>query len=388
MFNASLYLTNKNGRKVWLIYRINHTSYVMNKICANKKVLFVTSSLSGGGAERVLTTVANYLKKNGAAVAVLKTSTKIKGNYDLDSRIPVIELPKISANKVTKAFFMVHNIRKVFLQHKDYVIISFLSDNNMLSILASRGLGNKLIISERNDPSQNCGNEYLRWIRNQLYRLADWNVFQTEDAKNYFCQYIQRRSSVIPNPIYIKDGQNSYKLHVEKTIIAVGRLTPQKNYPMLISAFDIFHRSHPEYKLRIFGDGPLKDEIIALIEKYSLSEYVQLRGFTNTIYDEMKKSKIYVSSSDYEGISNTMLEALALGIPTIVTDCPVGGGKLVIEDGVNGFLVPVGDSERLAMKLCQLVEDETLMSKFSYNSQSVKVKFSVERICSMWEDII
>lgn len=359
----------------------------MNKIYANRKVLFVTSSLSGGGAERVLTTVANYLKKNGAVVEILKTSPRIKENYGLDIGIPVIQLPKISTNKEIKAFLMVHNIRKVFCQHKDYVIISFLSDNNMLSILASRGLGNKLIISERNDPSRNCGNKYLRWIRNQLYLLADWNVFQTEEAKQYFCSSIQRRSSVIPNPVFMKE-ENYNDFPVEKAIIAVGRLTPQKNYPMLINAFDIFHRVHPDYKLRIFGDGPLKDEITALIEDRGLSDTVELREFTKTIYTEMKKSTVYVSSSDYEGISNTMLEALALGVPTVVTDCPVGGGRLAIEDGVSGFLVPVGDFKTMAEKLCQIVEDETLRNRFSQKSQSVKEKFGVERICGMWEEII
>lgn len=178
-----------------VMFYINHIGWFMNITYADMKVLFVTSSLSGGGAERVLTTVANYLKKNGAIVEVLKTSPRIKENYGLDSDIPIIQLPKIHANVVSKAFLMIRNIRKVFLEHKGYVIISFLSDNNMLSILASRGLRNKLIISERSDPSRNCGNKYLRWIRNQLYLLADWNVFQTEDAKNYFCQSIQRRSS-------------------------------------------------------------------------------------------------------------------------------------------------------------------------------------------------
>lgn len=360
----------------------------MSKTCVGKKVLFVTSSLSGGGAERVLTIIANNLKDKGAIVEVLKTSPRIVENYGLNSAIPVIQLPKIDTNKVSKAYLMVRNIRKVFKQHSGYTIVSFLSDNNMLSIMASRGLNNKLIISERNDPSQNCGNMYLRWVRNKLYLFADWNVFQTEDARNYFCKTIQKRSSIIPNPVFMKECLGNLELVKENTILAVGRLNLQKNYPMLIDAYDIFHRVHPNYKLKIFGDGPLKDTISKIIEERELSEAVELCGFTSAIYEEMKKSTVYVSSSDYEGISNTMLEAMALGVPTIVTNCPVGGGRLAIEDGVNGFLVPVGDAKKFAEKMCLLIEDKTLQKKFSRNSQIVKEKFSVERICSMWERII
>lgn len=360
----------------------------MSKACDGKKVLFVTSSLSGGGAERVLTIIANNLEDNGAVVEVLKTSPRIAENYGLNSTIPVIQLPKINANKVNKAFLMVHNIRSVFKQHSDYTIVSFLSDNNMLSIIASRGLNNKLIISERNDPSQNCGNKYLRWVRNKLYLLADWNVFQTEDARNYFCKSIQKRSSIIPNPVFMKEYPGNLKPAKENIVLAVGRLNPQKNYPMLIDAYDIFHKVHPDYKLRIFGDGPLEDTISRIIEERDLSEAVELRGFTSTVHEEMKKSMVYVSSSDYEGISNTMLEAMVLGVPTIVTDCPVGGGRLAIEDGVNGFLVPVGDAKTFAEKLCLLIEDEDLRNSFSRNSQIIKEKFSVERICSMWERIV
>lgn len=352
---------------------------------SRKKVLFVISSLSGGGAERVLVNIANQMINDGFVVEIIKTSPKNPGNYGIDKSINVIELPKFNTNSVFKAIKIIKCIRHEIKIRNDFTIISFLSDNNILTILAGIFLPNKTIICERNDPSKNFGNSLLRKVRNFIYLFADWNVFQTEDAKNYFCKHIQKKGTIIPNPVLIPQDLVLPYRGYEGRILAVGRLTKQKNYYMMISAFSTFLENHMNYTLDIYGIGELEDDLKRFVKEKGLENKVIFHGFSEDIYRIMSESTIYVSTSDYEGISNTMIEALALGVPTIVTDCPVGGARLMIDNGVNGFIIPVGDSDALINKLCELADNGRLRNQLSEEARKIREKFNLQNVAKMWE---
>ena len=190
------------------------------------------------------------------------------------------------------------------------------------------------------------------------------------------------------NPISY-DLENNKPLSLSnrpKRIIAVGRIDPQKNFTMLVDAFNIFHKSHPDYVLDIYGNGEGEERIklLDLIRKYDLSDCLSLKGFTHNIFEEYNKSLIYVSSSNYEGISNSIIEAMCSGLACVCTDCPCGGTRSLINNGKNGLLVTVGDSIAFANALSILADDEQLMKNISKSASELKKTLNPSVICKQW----
>lgn len=169
-------------------------------------------------------------------------------------------------------------------------------------------------------------------------------------------------------------------------IVTASRLNKQKNLGMLIEAFSKISSDHPEYTLEIFGRGDEEENLRRKAEEYSVANKVIFKGFSNNIYEDIKDCSVYVCSSDYEGISNALLEALGMGLPTISTDCPVGGSKMLIENDVNGILVGVGDVEALSYQIERLICSPDLAQKLSENAVSVRDKYASESIAQMWID--
>lgn len=174
----------------------------------------------------------------------------------------------------------------------------------------------------------------------------------------------------------------------EKKVVAAGRFTKQKNFSMLIYSFAEFHKKYPEYELVIYGEGSLREEYIRLINELDVSEYVKLPGYVSDVNECMRSAAMYVSSSNYEGISNSMLEALAMGIPTICTDCPVGGAAMAIQNEKNGILIPVGDEKTLYQQMCRLADDTEYANKLSKNALDIKNEYTIEKIAKRWIEVI
>lgn len=173
-----------------------------------------------------------------------------------------------------------------------------------------------------------------------------------------------------------------------KKIVAVGRFTTQKNFPMLIRAFSEFHKKHSEYELVIYGEGELRTEYMKLIDELGLAYFVKLPGYVSDVNERMRSAAMYVSASNFEGISNAMLEALAMGVPSVCTDCPVGGAAMVIQDGRNGILIPVGDEQALYQQMCHLVENCEYAENLAQNALDIKNEYSIEMIANRWFKIV
>ncbi len=347
-----------------------------------KKIMFVTATLGGGGAERVMLNLANHMAKLGHQVVVLCTVPRIKNEYELNDKVEVLFLESKKKNKLLKIIDKIKRIRRVFKNYPEFTLVSFFPDINMYTIVASCGLKNKVVLSERNDPSKIPAKKHLRIIRNFFYEFCDEIVFQTHDAAKYFSKRIQKKGKVIYNPINT-NIPNPHEGKKEKVVIAVGRLSPQKNYFMLIDAFEIFHRKYPDYTLEIYGRGK-RQHFIDYIEERSLQSCIKLYEHSNDIYSRVRECFIYASSSDYEGMSNTMLEAMALGTPAVVTDCPVGGAREVMEDHENGIIVPVRDAVAMAVAFEELVVDGKLRRHIIDNALYVRKRLSINRITEEW----
>ncbi|MCD7812309.1 MAG: glycosyltransferase [Ruminococcus sp.] len=347
-----------------------------------KNIMFVTATLGGGGAERVMLNLANYMADCGNNVVVFCTAPRIKNEYPLNEKVKTIFLETDKKNKALKIIDKIGKIRSVFKAYPGYTLVSFFPDINMYTVIADMGLKNKVILSERNDPARMPTQKYLRALRNVIYEFCDEIVFQTHDASKYFSKRIQKKGTVIYNPV--NDGMpEPFNGEKEKVVIAVGRLSPQKNYFMLIDAFEKFHRRHPDWKLEIYGRGK-RQHFIDYINEHKLNDCVLLFEHSNNIYDHVRECQIYASSSDFEGMSNTMLEAMALGTAAVVTDCPVGGAREVMKDHVSGLIVPVGDSDAMAEAFEELDSNRTLMNNIVKNALYVRKELSVEEIAQRW----
>lgn len=345
-----------------------------------KKIVFVANRLGGGGAERVLTLLANYFVKKNYNVCILYYNSYEK-QYKTDCLTRKICDEKDGI--ITKIF----KLRQILKYEKPDIVIAFEYFINLRTIVASINLKNKLIISERNNPSNLDNRKIIKIVRDILYKRCDVLVCQTADAKNYFNKNIQKHTVVIPNPVK-EDLPTPWKGTREKVIVNFCRLEKQKNLPLLIDAFEELQKTYKDYILMIYGNGKEEKYIRNYINERNLQNKVILHEATSDIHRKILKSKMFISSSDYEGISNSMIEAMAIGLPTISTNCPCGGAKMLIEDGVNGILIPVGDKEKLIKAMKIIIDNESLANELSLNARNIKKTLSIEKIFSQWERIL
>lgn len=349
---------------------------------SKRRVLFVTASMQGGGTERVIAVLAEYFVRQDIDVTILMTAGD-EVAYNLNANVKVISLGGKTGGNIWKRLSRIWNMRCIFKRYSRNTIFSLGTETNLFSIIANIGLKGKLILSERNDPNQ-C--TYSR-MRDFLYEFGDFFVFQTEDAKRCFSSRIQKRSCVIGNPIR-KDLQAPYEGERKKIIAAVGRLEKQKNYPLLLKSFAKFHKKYEEYHLHIYGQGELRNELIDMCKKLAIDNWVEFKGFHKDAINKIKDVMMYILSSDYEGISNSLLEAMAIGIPVISTDCPIGGSGMCIQDKVNGILVPVESEDDLVRAMEFMVENEEERLQMSKEAVKVREVFSEENICQRWLGLV
>lgn len=350
------------------------------------KILFVIGPLKSGGAERVVANLSNEFVKNNSVF--IATTVDENSDYIIDKNVKIICLDDGKKNNFFKKnIIRIKNLKKLINEEKIDIAISFLPEPSYRLMIAKNNKI-KTIISERNDPNIEYNSFIKKILTKLLYCKADGFIFQTEDAKKWFCKKIQKKSIVIPNPINEKFISNAYYGKREKTIVNVGRLVKQKNQKMLIDAFNEVHKKHNEYILKIYGDGELYDELKKQIKNLKLEDYVFLMGKKNDIKKEIYKSGIFVLSSDYEGMPNSLMEAMALGIPCISTDCPIGGPNFLIENNKNGLLFQVNNKDELVANINLLIENEQLAKELSNNANKICEILNPKIINRKWREYI
>ena len=349
-----------------------------------KKVIFVTPDLANGGAERVTAILANELAHRGMTVEVVFMKDGIHV-YQLSKLVKTYDFYS-EGNRVSRAIHKIFRLRKLMKENINATFIAMLPFETFYTYLASWGLPNKIIYSLRNDPASMKG-KFWYLIKKGIYPKADLIVFQTEEAKGYFPEKVRKKGKVIPNPV--SNGlPGRFEGERKKEIVTIGRLKEQKNYPLLLHAFAEVNQKYPDWRLRIFGEGELEEELKALCLKLKIGDAVEFCGFQKNVIEEINQSGIFVLASDYEGISNAMLEAMATGIPCICTDCPVGGARLTIKDHKNGLLVPVGNRTRLVNAIMEIIQDPQFAEQLSRKAEETRVYLSAERIAEEWLRIL
>ena len=401
----------------------------MNK----KKVVMVMPHMVGGGAERVAAQIMNKLNERGYDTRFVLTSAKKNEvvRSDLNEKTQLIllteemkaettgqKLAHLPARAYSTIFGKLYEkqnkyvpasigkatiewqyhreikwLRNYLKQNPDMTVIAFSQPAMPIIVLAADKLPNKVIISERADPNRLMKKRYGKPFIEKYYTRADVAVFQTEDAKSVYPEAVSKKGTVIFNPL--KDNlMQPYHGERNKYITTFCRISNQKNLPLLVEAFDQVHSKHPEYTLRIIGDAPNEEgrEVLQAIDKQldklNLKESVKLEPFMKNVHEAVIKDALYVNSSDYEGISNAMLEAMAIGMPVVCTDCPIGGAKATITDGENGLLVPIQNAEALANAMNRVIEDNALADILSHNASQIREELSLDKITEKWMQLL
>lgn len=359
------------------------------------RITLIISSLSAGGAERVMSYMANYWARKGWAVTLITMSKMDRDFFPVEDRVVRVSLGLAGESPgILNAIF--NNVRRLLslrsaiqLSRPD-VVISFMESVSILTLLATRFTGIPVIVSEHNDPSQhNIGNAWGR-LRRLLYPQASALVVLTQSVMGWAVELVgKKRAFVIPNSISRSENREVKKAceFPQPFVLAVGRLAYQKGFEFLLQAFKKIAQQNPEWTLVILGEGSERASLEAMVKALGLEDRVLLPGRYPDPMSVMEQAPLFVMSSRYEGFPIVLLEALACGTPTISFNCPSGPSDVIRHD-VDGILVPPEDVDALADAMQDLMAHPEKRERLALRAREVTDRFGEEKVMGMWEGLI
>jgi GalNAc-alpha-(1->4)-GalNAc-alpha-(1->3)-diNAcBac-PP-undecaprenol alpha-1,4-N-acetyl-D-galactosaminyltransferase len=340
------------------------------------KILFIISSLDVGGAEKILTTLANHFDNMGHSVTIVITSSN-RPYFALNRGINLISI----ANRVNNILFLINSLRKEIISNNPDAVISFMSEMNILALIASKLADKPIIVSERS------AFDFLdikpRWkkIRRMVYPFVNSLVVLTDADKNRY--YFVKHRYKIENPLILKNNHTNIKR--EKIILAVGRLNRVKGFDLLIEAFSKFNRDN--WKLLIAGEGKERKSLERLIDTLELSNRVKLLGLVKDVEIYYKKASIFVLSSLTEGFPGVLCEAMGYGCAVISFDCP-SAPREIITANKDGILIESKNIKELTNAMHYLVDNPKVREKLSKNAREISNRLSIDKIGDKWLKVI
>lgn len=394
------------------------------------------SSFQKGGAQRVMANLAEYLYDQGWKVTAVTTyycppEYGIRGaDWDNQTGKPVegltqpeegrepihriyseIEESEVTASRRVNFRRRFEKLQNIWKTEKPDIILSFIGMNNIMAVMTSRKLGIPAIVSIRSTRELEYDTPKLRLLSNRFFRQAAGVVFQTRQTAYQFPMAIRKKGEILPNSVNPAFMRPRYEGVREKTIVSVGRLDGNKNQGLLIRAFAAIRADFPAYQLHLYGDGPAAGELQELARELSLrvadlageqadavvreaggvylvddqKPDVIFQGTKNRIAERIEKASVYVLCSNIEGMPNSLIEAMALGLACISTDCAGGGPASLIESGLNGYLIPVGSRTALEAKLRYLLGNPKEIDRIGRNAARVQEDYNPDKINREWE---
>lgn len=339
-----------------------------------------------GGAEKVISILANHYIDEGYEVdLVLLLGSEINyAQFPLKPKINIVDLSPHKQGYWGNSISWFFSIRNYVMYSKPNCIISFVGRINALVLTATIGQGIPTIVSERNDPKNDGRGKLMLKYCNFIYRRASKIVFQSKHEQNCFTSKIKGKSIIIPNPILVPSFDNV--TINERLISTAGRLNVQKKHTMLINAIDIIKKTIPDIRCEIYGEGPERNKLENIIKEKGLEDIVSLPGNKEDVHKYIIRSKFFVMTSDFEGMSNSLLEAMMLGKVCISTDYP--GANEVISNNENGIIVPRDNSQKLAEVLMYLIQNNKICNRLSEEAKLSSEKYSYSKVLSLWDDVL
>lgn len=357
-----------------------------------KKIVFVFRNMGTGGAQKIEAFVANAMYEEGHEVIVINMASS-PCTVDINSNIRVIdvlydEIEKCE-NKILSIiykFIYLYKLRTAILEINPDLICGFLSDVVRIIVIAMKGCSIPIIGSERGDPFTFTEKQFLNY--KSAYMKCKGVVFQLDDVKKKYGLPSEVVQKVIPNPCIPRKGKNFSKGNDDKKIIiGAGRLSPQKRFDLLVEAFDEIYRDYPDYRLHIYGNGPLYEMLSAKIDTLPSRKAISLIGDVKDVFNEKLEAQFFVLTSDFEGIPNVLIEAMAAKIPCIATDCSPGGARFLLKNGECGLIVKRDNKEELVAAIKKYIDDEALREKMKEKGYETIHEFNPKLIREMWIDI-
>lgn len=361
-----------------------------------RKIMIHINSLGKGGAERVASLLASRFAEDKIQVVVATEWTE-EQEYEVDLRVKRVHAglneKQEKSNRIAKMWYRITNLRKIILEEQPDIIVSFCVKANYRTVQAAMGTGIPVIVSVRNDPKVDYVGK-AKSIMNRLFlNRADGCVFQTEEAKAFFDEVLQKKSRIICNPVNEKYLKAERKVP-KKKMVYVGRLVEQKNPMFLVNAFEEINKKYPEYQLYLYGDNfedECKEELHRYLEqpeKKEIREHVHFMGRSDQLEIEMADAAMFVLPSNYEGMPNALMEAMALGLPVISTDCPCGGSRYWIEPGITGQLVGVKDIDSMVRAMEYYILNPEEAEKIGRSARERLKEATVEKVYVQWKTYI
>ena len=294
-------------------------------------------------------------------------------------------------NRVVKMFLRLLRLRQFVKEEKPDVLIAFAKKANYRALLATIGMKQKVVACVRTNPAGHYDRPGDFFQIRLLFRRAAGVVFQTKGQRDFFPEFVKNKSVVILNPVNSKYIGLPRVTKREKEVVHSGRIVYFKNHELLIRAFARVHEKHPDYVLKCYGsdsgDGTW-EKAERCIKELGAQDYVKLMGGSDELEKQLPKASVYAFTSDWEGLPNAVLEAMAMGLPVVATDCPCGGPATVIRDGENGLLIPVGDEDALVKGINRLIEDRDLAEQLGENARKISEIASSKAIFKQWKDYL
>ncbi len=359
------------------------------------RIALVISSLDSGGAERVLSLMANYWAAENQVVTLITLSAIETDWYPLDPAIIRVGLNCLStASRLSHAVWnnvqRIVQLRRQLAASRAEVIISFLDTTNVLTLLAGLRQGIPIVVSERVDPRQKTIGFAWNRLRALTYPYAAGLVVQSHALQPWAAQFAgERIVHVIPNPVRSLSEARAHigpRLKTHSKVIAMGRLVRQKGFDLLLSAFASCLKRHPEWSLTILGEGEERSRLETQAAELGIADHVCLPGVVRHPEDELRQADLFVLPSRYEGFPNALLEAMACGLPVIGANCSTGPGDIIREG--EGILIPPDDINALTSAMDRLMGEENLRESLGRCAKTVVGRFSMKSVMGMWDKVI
>ena len=354
------------------------------------RVAVVIESMGGGGAQQVVGQLLTHWAERGDAPALITFQSAATDRVSVPA---TVERHVIGGTGVSQAWWQaiaanlqrLMRLRRAIREARAHAVVSFVTTTNVLTILAALGLGVRIIVSERNDPVRQSVGRAWELLRGLVYPLA-WRVTaNTQAALHAMSAYVApHRLALVPNPLRPDSGSPAVTTE-PPFVLAVGRLHAQKNYPILLKAFA--KADLQGWRLRILGDGPGRDKLVALANELGLADRLDLLGHVADPFPHYRAARIFVMASNYEGSPNALWEAMSTGLPTVISDNIVGALELA-KANQHTMVFPSGDDSALATVLTTLAGDVEMCKRIGRAAELITRQFSVAIVLTAWDKAI